>query len=380
MESPDQEQHSSPERPFREMPEQVSGQPDADSPARHRERNQMLLHYIELISEYQDSRRSEDVGEPSSDTDTPQQDTPDMPPPPELVQSIKSAGGDLPACDAVILQNLQALSQQTGRDAILYAGAFRHGDRGPSPDAVINEDDIASFGDIFDRLNRQDEFPDPNLSFHPLPQGAHTEAPYSAKRPRGRGFQPGMAVSDYIQLDLILHSPGGTLPATQAIVRALRSRYDHIRVLVPQRGQSAAAMLAYAADQIIMGGFASLSPTNPLVVVPTMGGSMMVPAQAVVDERNELLRRLQGPDGTGEDLMSLVSQPPGMLHDARRIISESRLTLGGWIDSYSRAPYAPRATAGEHIGDRMSDYYRHLDHASVITLDDLRRYNLNVDH
>ncbi len=51
----------------------------------------MLLHYIELISEYQDTRRSEDVGAPSSDTDTPQQNTPDMPPPPELVQSIKSA-------------------------------------------------------------------------------------------------------------------------------------------------------------------------------------------------------------------------------------------------------------------------------------------------
>ena len=78
----------------------------------------MLLHYIELISEYQDSRRSEDVGEPSSDIDTPQQDTPDMPPPPELVQSIKSAGGDLPACDAVIVQNLQALSQQTGRHPV----------------------------------------------------------------------------------------------------------------------------------------------------------------------------------------------------------------------------------------------------------------------
>ena len=39
----------------------------------------MLLHYIKLISEYEDSRRSEDVGEPSSDTDTPQRDTPDMP-------------------------------------------------------------------------------------------------------------------------------------------------------------------------------------------------------------------------------------------------------------------------------------------------------------
>ena len=195
----------------------------------------MPLHYIELISEYQDTRRSEDVGAPSSDTDTPQQNTPDMPPPPELVQSIKSAGGDLPACDAVIVQNLQALSQQTGRDAILYAGASRHGERGPSPDAVINEDDIASFGDIRDKLNRQDEFPDPNLSFHPLSHGAHTEAPYSATRPRGHRFQPGMAGHDNPQLDLILHSPGGTLPATQAIVKALIGRYEHIRAFVPQR-------------------------------------------------------------------------------------------------------------------------------------------------
>ena len=340
----------------------------------------MLLHYIELISEYQDSRHSKDLREPSSDINTPQQDTPDMPPPPELVQSIRAAGGDLPACDAVIRHNLQQLSQRTGRDAILYAGAFRHWDRGPSPDAVINEDDIATFGDILDRLNRQDEFPDPNLSFHPLPHGAHTEAPYSVTRPRGHRFQPGMAGHDNPQLDLILHSPGGTLPATQAIVRALRGRYEHIRVFVPQRAMSAAAMLACAADQIIMSGFASLSPTNPLVVVPTMGGSIMVPAQAVVDEHNELLRHLQGPDGTGEDLMSLVAQPLGMFHDARRIISESRLTLGGWIDSYSRDPDAPRSTTGQHIAGRISDYYRHLGHASVITLDDLRRYGLNVDH
>ena len=99
-----------------------------------------------------------------------------------------------------------------------------------------------------------------------------------------------------------------------------------------------------------------------------------------MDERSELLLCLESPDGTGEDLMSLVAQPPGMFHDARRIISESRLTLGGWIDRYSRDPDAPRATTGKHIADWISACYRHLGHASVITLDDLRRYGLNVDH
>ena len=138
-----------------------------------------------------------------------------------------------------------------------------------------------------------------------------------------------MAGHDNPQLDLILHSPGAEpFQPRKPSSKPSRGRYEHIRVFVPQRAMSAAAMLACAADQIIMSGFASLSPTNPLVVVPTMGGSMMLPAQAVVDERNELLHRLQGPDGTREDLMSLVAQPPGMFHDARRIISESRLTVG----------------------------------------------------
>jgi len=41
-------------------------------------------------------------------------------------------------------------------------------------------------------------------------------------------------------------------------------------VFVPQPALFAAAMLACAADQIIIGGCASLFPTNPRVVAPTM--------------------------------------------------------------------------------------------------------------
>lgn len=174
MESPEQEQHSSPERPFRETPERVSDQPDSDNAARHRERNQMLLHYIELISEYQDSRRSEDAWGPPFDPYTPQQDTPDMPPPPELVHSIRDAGGDLAACESIILHNLQQMSEETGRDTILYAGAFRRGDRGPSPDAVINEDDIATFGDTLNKLNQRDQVPEAVPKNSILPKNSAT--------------------------------------------------------------------------------------------------------------------------------------------------------------------------------------------------------------
>ena len=54
-------------------------------------------------------------------------------------------------------------------------------------------------------------------------------------------------------LDLILHSPGGSPEAAEAIVSYLRSRFSHIRVIVPQLAMSAATMIACAADEIVLG-------------------------------------------------------------------------------------------------------------------------------
>ena len=78
--------------------------------------------------------------------------------------------------------------------------------------------------------------------------------------------------------------------------------------------------------------------------------------------------------------MSLVSQPPSLFHDARRIISESSLALGGWIENYSRSPDAPQAMTSQHNADWISSYYQHLDHASLLTLADLQHHGLNADH
>lgn len=53
-------------------------------------------------------------------------------------------------------------------------------------------------------------------------------------------------------LDLILHSPGGSPEAAEAIVSYLRSRFSYIRVIVPQLAMSAATMIACAADEIVL--------------------------------------------------------------------------------------------------------------------------------
>ncbi len=65
-------------------------------------------------------------------------------------------------------------------------------------------------------------------------------------------------------LDLILHTPGGSPTAAEAIVVYLRKKFDNdIRVIVPQLAMSAGTMIACSAKVIIMGKQSSLGPIDP---------------------------------------------------------------------------------------------------------------------
>jgi len=65
-------------------------------------------------------------------------------------------------------------------------------------------------------------------------------------------------------LDLVLHTPGGDITATEAIVKYLRSKFDiNIRIIVPQLAMSAGTMIACAGAEIIMGRQSSLGPIDP---------------------------------------------------------------------------------------------------------------------
>ena len=65
-------------------------------------------------------------------------------------------------------------------------------------------------------------------------------------------------------LDLILHTPGGSPAAAEAIVNYLREKFNFdIRVIVPHLAMSAGTMIACAAKEIVMGLQSSLGPIDP---------------------------------------------------------------------------------------------------------------------
>lgn len=65
-------------------------------------------------------------------------------------------------------------------------------------------------------------------------------------------------------LDLILHTPGGDLTATEQIITYLHSSFDgNIRAIIPQMAMSAGSMIAVSCPQIIMGKQSCLGPFDP---------------------------------------------------------------------------------------------------------------------
>jgi Periplasmic serine proteases (ClpP class) len=71
------------------------------------------------------------------------------------------------------------------------------------------------------------------------------------------------------ELVLILHSPGGQIEPTQAIVDYLRQKFENITVIVPDAAMSAATLIALAADKILMGSHSNLGPIDPQFILQT---------------------------------------------------------------------------------------------------------------
>jgi len=67
------------------------------------------------------------------------------------------------------------------------------------------------------------------------------------------------------EVDILIHSPGGSIDATERIVQMLRSAFDKVHFLVPHSAYSAATMLCLSGDSIVLHPNATLGPIDPQI-------------------------------------------------------------------------------------------------------------------
>jgi hypothetical protein len=100
-----------------------------------------------------------------------------------------------------------------------------------------------------------------------------------------------------IGLDLLLHTPGGDMAATESLIDFLRQTFGRdIRAIIPQIAMSGGSMIACACREILMGAQSNIGPFDPQV-----NG---VPAQAIKAEFDRA-----GAEIRGDQLRAFVWQP-----------------------------------------------------------------------
>lgn len=187
------------------------------------------------------------------------------------------------ALDTVRRKYLKRVNSITGRNVIAYYSGWLTTPRHPS--IAVNDKDLSGF----------------MLNIHEL------------KREKG--------------LDLILHTPGGDLSATEAIVDYLRSMFDNnIRAIVPQISMSAGTIIALSCKEILMGKHSSLGPIDPQI-----GGYA---CQAILAEFEKAKSEIKADPNLANIWQFILNNyQPTLLGACEQAITMSKELAEGWLKS-----------------------------------------------
>jgi hypothetical protein len=181
-------------------------------------------------------------------------------------------------------------------------------------------------------------------------------------------------------LDLIIHSPGGSPEAAEAIVTYLRSKFAHIRVIVPQLAMSAATMIACAADVIVMGKHSFLGPIDPQFIIHTPLGERMVPAQAILEQFDLAMTECQDPTKLAAWFPMLSQYGPGLLVQCMNASDMSQEFVKRWLKSCMFKHYPNKTSRARKISQWLSDHGYFKSHGRHIPRQELEKRGLTIEN
>jgi ATP-dependent protease ClpP protease subunit len=235
------------------------------------------------------------------------------------------------ALDTIRRKYLQALRDNTGRNVIAYYSAFLS--KPDAPMLGITDEDKNGFMMAIHSIGSQD---------------------------RRRG------------LDLILHTPGGSIAATESLVDYLRRIFGKdIRAIVPQIAMSAGTMIACSCKEILMSRHANLGPIDPQL------GNL--PAYGVVEEFKRACKEVKK-DSTRIPIWQAIigRYGPTFLSQCENSIAWSKKFVEKQLEQVMFDGEGDAVGKAKKVVRRLTDYRGNKSHARHIHFDELKDMGLKV--
>lgn len=180
-------------------------------------------------------------------------------------------------------------------------------------------------------------------------------------------------------LDLLLHSPGGNPVATESIVQLLRSRFNPIRVFVPNVAKSAATMLALSANEIAMDERGELGPIDPQMVLTSDQQVIVSPAQALLDQFKRAQDEVQRDSSKLASWLPMLRQyGPSLLKEAENAIALSKDLVKQWLLTYMYAGDPGAVAKADRVTTFFGEHNNFLSHGRMVGIDKVIELGVNV--
>lgn len=232
------------------------------------------------------------------------------------------------AVDIIRRKYLLALHKKTGRNVIAYYSGFLSK---PEIDSEINDEDKNGF----------------MMAVHKMKPA--------------------------IGLDLILHTPGGSISATQSIVDYLHRIFKgNIRAIVPQIAMSAGTIIACCCKSILMAKHSNLGPIDP-----HMNG---IPAHGVISEFKRACEEVEKEPHKIPIWQTIIRQyRPAFLSQCENAIE--------WSDDFVREQLEKVMFAGDRNGaekakeivKKLGNYRANKTHGRHIHIDECETIGLTIE-
>ncbi|HNU23900.1 hypothetical protein [uncultured Mesotoga sp.] len=174
-------------------------------------------------------------------------------------------------------------------------------------------------------------------------------------------------------LDLILHTPGGDVAATESIVDYLDQMFGvrNIRAIVPQLAMSCGTMISCACSEIIMGKHSNLGPIDPQL--------NDIPAHGVLEEFQTAVKECKAdPSKLGLWQAIIAKYRPTFLGECNKAIEWTEELVKDWLAKGMFAGSANAQQTIQNIVKELGDHALTKSHNRHLSAEQCKAMNLKV--
>lgn len=214
--------------------------------------------------------------------------------------------------------------------------------------------------------------------------GVSTAIDFSDKLP----FEDQLSNLKGSSIDIILETPGGFAEVVEDMVRLVRSRYEHVGIIIPGTAKSAGTIFTMAGDEILMGPSSALGPID--AQIQTQNGKQFS-AEAFL----EGLEKIKQDIGTAGRLHPayipiLQNISPGEIQHCENAQNFSQTLVTKWLSEYKFKYWEKHSSTGlevtkaekearaREIAGKLCKHSEWLTHSRSINIDDLLAMRLVI--